>query len=70
MFQDPPSTTSNMNSLKDIAKGGWHPESKDGGKGGGKPSWRGDFKGVNTVVGPPLYTCRPRLYADEPWHYR
>ncbi|OCK84245.1 hypothetical protein K432DRAFT_422714 [Lepidopterella palustris CBS 459.81] len=33
--------------LKGLAKGGWHP----GGKNGGKESWRGDFKGVNTVAG-------------------
>jgi hypothetical protein len=36
-----------MSGLKNLAKGGWH----SGGKGeGGKESWRGDFKGVNTVV--------------------
>jgi hypothetical protein len=36
-----------MSGFKGIAKNGWHP----GGKGeGGKESWRGDFKGVNTVV--------------------
>ncbi|KAF2660061.1 hypothetical protein K491DRAFT_712098 [Lophiostoma macrostomum CBS 122681] len=37
-----------MSGLKDLAKGGWHPKSKSG---GGKESWRGDFKGVNTVAG-------------------
>ncbi|KAF2194864.1 hypothetical protein K469DRAFT_725993 [Zopfia rhizophila CBS 207.26] len=36
-----------MNGFKDIAKRGWNPKSKDG----GKESWRGDFKGVNTVAG-------------------
>ncbi|KAF2843796.1 hypothetical protein M501DRAFT_926044 [Patellaria atrata CBS 101060] len=30
-----------------IFKSGWHPE----GKGGGKESWRGDFKGINQVAG-------------------
>ncbi|KAF1980031.1 hypothetical protein BU23DRAFT_594389 [Bimuria novae-zelandiae CBS 107.79] len=37
-----------MSGFKGITKGGWHP----GGKGeGGKESWRGDFKGINTVSG-------------------
>ncbi|TKA60012.1 hypothetical protein B0A49_10040 [Cryomyces minteri] len=36
-----------MDSLKGLAKGGWHPPGKDG----KKESWRGDFKGVNTVAG-------------------
>ncbi|KAF2469806.1 uncharacterized protein BDR25DRAFT_370455 [Lindgomyces ingoldianus] len=36
-----------MSGLKELAKGGWHPKSK----GSGKESWRGDFKGVNTVAG-------------------
>ncbi|KIW04928.1 uncharacterized protein PV09_04096 [Verruconis gallopava] len=36
-----------MSSLKDIAKGGWHPKGKDG----GKESWRGDFKGIDQVAG-------------------
>ncbi len=36
-----------MDKLKGVAKGGWHPE----GKGGGKESWRGDFKGINQVAG-------------------
>ncbi|KAF2795349.1 hypothetical protein K505DRAFT_336097 [Melanomma pulvis-pyrius CBS 109.77] len=36
-----------MSGLKDLAKGGWHPK----GKTGGKESWRGDFKGANTVAG-------------------
>ncbi|KAL5394511.1 hypothetical protein PMIN02_004907 [Paraphaeosphaeria minitans] len=37
-----------MSGLKNLAKGGWHP----GGKGeGGRESWKGDFKGVNTVAG-------------------
>lgn len=33
--------------LSDLAKGGWHPKGKDG----GKESWRGDFKGINQIVG-------------------
>ncbi|KAF2492371.1 hypothetical protein BU16DRAFT_425434, partial [Lophium mytilinum] len=33
--------------LKGLTKGGWHPKGKDG----GKETWRGDFKGVNTVAG-------------------
>jgi hypothetical protein len=33
--------------IRDLAKGGWHPKGKGE---GGKESWRGDFKGVNTVV--------------------
>lgn len=32
--------------LSGIAKGGWHPKGKDG----GRESWRGDYKGINTVV--------------------
>ncbi|KAF2740795.1 hypothetical protein EJ04DRAFT_507806 [Polyplosphaeria fusca] len=36
-----------MSGFKDLAKGGWHPKGKEG----GKESWRGDFKGVNTVAG-------------------
>lgn len=36
-----------MNGLKDIAKGGWHPKGKEG----GKESYRGDFKGINQVAG-------------------
>ncbi|KAJ5970228.1 uncharacterized protein N7479_000146 [Penicillium vulpinum] len=36
-----------MSGLRNTMKGGWHPE----GKGGGKESWRGDFKGVNQVAG-------------------
>ncbi|KAI9838115.1 MAG: hypothetical protein M1819_006271 [Sarea resinae] len=34
-------------SFKGISKGGWHPQ----GKGGGKETWRGDFKGIDTVAG-------------------
>ncbi|OCL12540.1 hypothetical protein AOQ84DRAFT_334112 [Glonium stellatum] len=36
-----------MSGFKGLAKGGWHPKGKDG----GKESWRGDFKGINTVAG-------------------
>ncbi|KAI9873008.1 MAG: hypothetical protein M1830_000945 [Pleopsidium flavum] len=36
-----------MDKLKGVAKGGWHPEGKDG----GKESWRGDFKGIGQVAG-------------------
>jgi len=35
-----------MSGLKDLAKKGWHPKGKDG----GKESWRGESKGINTVV--------------------
>lgn len=35
-----------MDKAKSIAKGGWHPP----GKNGGKESWRGDNKGINQVV--------------------
>lgn len=35
-----------MSSLREIAKGGWHPKAKDG----GEESWRSDFKGINQVV--------------------
>ena len=42
----PPNNVFNMSGFKGIAKSGWHP----GGKDGGKESWRGDFKGINTVV--------------------
>lgn len=37
-----------MDKVKDVAKGGWHPKGKEG----GKESWRGDFKGINQVVCP------------------
>lgn len=37
-----------MSGFKGIVKGGYHPRSKDG---KGTESWRGDFKGVNTVAG-------------------
>ena len=37
-----------MSGFRDIAKGGWHPKSKDGNS---KESWRGDFKGINQVAG-------------------
>jgi hypothetical protein len=37
-----------MSGFKDIAKGGWHPKSKDGKS---KESWRSDFKGINQVAG-------------------
>ncbi|PSN75017.1 hypothetical protein BS50DRAFT_30760 [Corynespora cassiicola Philippines] len=36
-----------MSGYKDVLKSGWHPK----GKGGGKESWRGDNKGINTVAG-------------------
>ncbi|MCJ1483254.1 hypothetical protein MMC06_003421 [Schaereria dolodes] len=35
-----------MDRVKGVAKGGWHPP----GKHGGKESWRGDFKGINQVA--------------------
>lgn len=35
-----------MSSFRTIAKEGWHPKSKDG----GKESWRSDFKGIDQVV--------------------
>ncbi|KAF2715627.1 hypothetical protein K504DRAFT_457784 [Pleomassaria siparia CBS 279.74] len=37
-----------MSGLRDLAKGGWHPKGKDA---SGKESWKGDFKGVDTVAG-------------------
>jgi hypothetical protein len=37
-----------MSGFKDIAKGGWHPKSKDGKS---RESWRSDFKGINQVAG-------------------
>lgn len=41
-----------MNNLKDLAKGGWHPGGKGSSSSGAKSkeSWRGDFKGIDTVV--------------------
>ncbi|KAI9660499.1 MAG: hypothetical protein M1821_009849 [Bathelium mastoideum] len=36
-----------MSGIKNIVKGGWHPE----GKNGGRESWRGEFKGINQVAG-------------------
>ncbi|KAJ5780009.1 hypothetical protein N7457_005169 [Penicillium paradoxum] len=36
-----------MSGFRNTMKGGWHPEGKDG----SKESWRGDFKGINTVAG-------------------
>ncbi|KAH7128820.1 hypothetical protein B0J11DRAFT_549497 [Dendryphion nanum] len=38
-----------MSGFKDVMKGGWKPKGRA--EGGGKESWRGDFKGVNTVAG-------------------
>ena len=35
-----------MDRVKGIAKNGYHPTGKDG----GKESWRGDHKGINQVV--------------------
>ena len=35
-----------MDKIKGVAKGGYHPKGKEG----GTESWRGDFKGINTVV--------------------
>lgn len=35
-----------MEKAKDLAKGGWHPKGKDG----GRESWRGEHKGINQVV--------------------
>lgn len=37
----------NMPDFKGLAKGGWHPEKRGGGKEGGI---RSEFKGVNTIV--------------------
>ena len=36
-----------MDRVKGITKNGYHPTGKDG----GKESWRGDYKGINQVVG-------------------
>ncbi|KAL8649997.1 MAG: hypothetical protein Q9226_005332 [Calogaya cf. arnoldii] len=36
-----------MEKAKDLAKSGWHPKGKDG----GKESWRGEHKGMNQVAG-------------------
>ncbi|KAL8946806.1 MAG: hypothetical protein Q9222_006844 [Ikaeria aurantiellina] len=36
-----------MDKVKGVAKGGWHPKGKDG----GRESWRGDNKGINQVAG-------------------
>ncbi|KAL8870575.1 MAG: hypothetical protein Q9174_003415 [Haloplaca sp. 1 TL-2023] len=36
-----------MDKAKDLAKNGWHPKGKDG----GKESWRGDNKGINKMAG-------------------
>ena len=41
-------TVTAMDKVKGVAKGGWHPKGKDG----GKESWRGEFKGINQVVCP------------------
>jgi len=35
-----------MDKVKGVAKGGWHPTGKDG----GKESWRGDHESINRVV--------------------
>ena len=45
-----------MDRVKGIAKNGYHPTGKDG----GKESWRGEHKGINQVVSPPL----PRTLLD------
>jgi hypothetical protein len=36
-----------MSGIRGVIKDGWHPKGKDG----GRESWRGDFKGINQVVG-------------------
>ncbi|KAL8773363.1 MAG: hypothetical protein Q9209_001757 [Squamulea sp. 1 TL-2023] len=36
-----------MEKAKGLAKGGWHPKGKDG----GRESWRGEHKGINQVAG-------------------
>lgn len=36
-----------MEKVKNVTKSGWHPSGKDG----KKESWRGEFKGINQVVG-------------------
>ncbi|KAL8715615.1 MAG: hypothetical protein Q9220_000952 [cf. Caloplaca sp. 1 TL-2023] len=36
-----------MDKVKGVAKGGWHPKGKDG----GRESWRSDNKGINQVAG-------------------
>jgi hypothetical protein len=40
-----------MDRAKGLVKGGWNPKGKDG----GRESWRGDFKGVSTVVSDPYH---------------
>lgn len=40
-------------------KGGWHPKGKDGSS---KESWRGDFKGIDQVVGLLLLATSPLLH--------
>ena len=45
-----------MDKVKNVAKSGWHPPGKDG----GKESWRGDNKGINQVVSQPSHSsCSP-----------
>jgi hypothetical protein len=50
-----------MSGFKDLAKRGWHPGGGDKSKNnGGKEGWRGDFKGMNTVVCPTVFTSLRR----------
>lgn len=56
-----------MNKAKEVAKSGWHPKGKDG----GKESWRGDFKGINSVVSiNSQMALMFRSQADEDLHIR
>jgi len=50
-----------MDKAKSIAKGGWHPPGKDG----GKESWRGDNKGINQVVCVPFKPAYNHLTIKE-----
>ena len=49
-----------MNSLKGIAKGGWHPKHDVDLK---KPSARGDFKGISQMVGQSLLQIFPTTFC-------
>lgn len=50
-----------MDKAKEVAKHGWHPKGKDG----GRESWRGDYKPINSVVCPPFSKSnRPNQRPD------
>ena len=56
-----------MSGLKDLAKGGWHPNKGKDGK--SKESWRGDFKGVDQIAGWMGKGKKSQSQKEEEEHY-